>query len=136
MQRACAAIRARTCGNEGVFEMQVRSKWEWFAGGSVVLMLALASVANAYVQGVDAHLGRSLDATPDGTSATAPAAQFAAQSVPSAERGPYAMPVERAVSEPVPEPGMLTLASLGLLAFAAVGRSRRRFRATGNGEAQ
>jgi hypothetical protein len=113
--------------------MQRRSRWGWFAGGTVVLLLALASTANAYVQGVDAHLGRGLDATPDGT-IPQQTAQIGSASVLSGDRGPYAMPIEHAVTEPVPEPGTLTLASLGLLALAAVGRARRRFRAPGHSE--
>jgi hypothetical protein len=113
--------------------MQHRSRWGWFAGSTVVLLLALASVANAYVQGIDAHLGRSLNATPDGTTAGS-TAQIGSPTALSGERGPYAMPIEHAVTEPVPEPGTLTLAALGLLALAAVGRARGRFRAPGHSE--
>lgn len=104
-----------------------------FTGICVLVLTASTPVARAYVQGSDALAGKSSDGN---ASAKAPAnlASWDKARVNPAERpwrnrksgneGSGGGGSDEA-SAPIPEPGTLTLASLGLLALGSAMRKRR-----------
>lgn len=95
------------------------------AGVLAVLILAPPS-AHTYVR-VEAPLApQTLDADAgSGSPSAAPAWDDDRALEPLNGRGPGMRPLNERVTKPVPEPGTITLASLGLLAIGAALRRRR-----------
>jgi hypothetical protein len=114
---------------EREFDMGAPKSSGWFAGIAAVLLVAAPQAAHAYVSGGDPHLWQNLEKKP------VPRTPISGQPWDRAPGGLPAIPwtggpgVEPVRGDgptaPIPEPGTLTLTSLGLLAIGAAMRKRR-----------
>lgn len=109
--------------------MSLRMLTGVFVGVCVLVLFATTPVARAYVQGGDALIGKSLDGIASSRPPTSQSnwnkARLRPVEQPWSNRRPGNAPMGEDPSAPIPEPGTLTLASLGLFALGAAMRRRR-----------
>ena len=109
--------------------MTLRVLSSLYAGACVLLILLTPSLARAFIQEGQAHITQSPDkVASEGPAATMPALETS-RILPEGRlgqgRGPEREPLREDTSAPVPEPGTITLASMGLLALGLARRKRR-----------
>ena len=113
--------------------MSLRVLISLFTGICMLLIFAATPVARAYVQGGDLlvgkNSGRSAAPQPTLTTMVRNRSSIRQPETPWGGHPPGQRPRDDETSAPVPEPGTLTLASLGLLALGAAMRKRRTARA-------
>lgn len=109
--------------------MSLRVVTGLFSGICMLLIFAATPVARAYVQGGDLlngkHLDRNASAHPTTTTnMVLDRSRMRQPETPWGGHPPGQRPRDDETAAPIPEPGTLTLASLGLLALGAALRKR------------